>query len=226
MIRKWLHLTLVCAVVFLIPSCGHEQQLTDISIQPTTETFGAATIPVSADAGLNVQLRALGSYIHPPVTKDITGQVTWVSNDTQMVTVSSTGLLTAVGLSCGSSLVSATVNTNKSTGNISSSGAIVTGYMTANVVCFTGGAGGSGPILTVNFAGTGSGIVTSSPAGLGCASTCGVIFTSGTTVVLTATPTGNSTFGGWTSGCDSAVGPVCTVSNLSADRVVTVTFNP
>jgi hypothetical protein len=121
-----------------LPSCGHDQQLVDISIQPATETFGAATIPVSADAGLNVQLRALGDYIHPPVTKDITDQVTWASNDTQMVTVSSTGLLTATGVACGSSLVSATVNTNKSTGNLSSSGAIVTGYMTANVVCFTG----------------------------------------------------------------------------------------
>jgi hypothetical protein len=223
MIRKWFRLTLVCAVIFLIPSCGHEQQLAVISIQPSDETFGAPTIPVSADAGLTVQLRALGSYIHPPVTKDITGQVTWASNDTQMVTVNSTGLLTAVGLACGSSLVSATVNTNKSTGNLSSQGAIITGYMTANVVCFTGSVGGTGPILTVNFAGTGSGIVTSSPAGLGCASTCGVIFPSGTTVVLTATPTGSSTFGGW-SNCQAS-GPVCTVTNLTSNLTVTVTFN-
>ena len=216
----------VFAILCLVglPSCGHNQQLSDLSIQPATETFGAANIPVIADAGLSVQLRALGDYIHPPVTKDITDQVTWASNDTQMVTVSATGLLTAVGLSCGSSLVSATVNTNKSTGNLSSSGAIVTGYMTASVVCFTGGSGGSGPILTVNFAGNGSGIVTSSPPGLGCASNpCSATFTSGTAVTLTATPNG-STFGGWLN-CDNANGQVCTINSLTANRTVTVTFN-
>jgi Divergent InlB B-repeat domain/Bacterial Ig-like domain (group 2) len=210
------------AIVCLVglPSCGHNQQLSDISIQPATETFGAANIPVIADAGLSVQLRALGNYTHPPVTKDITDQVTWASNDTQMVTVSATGLLTAVGLSCGNSLVSATVTTNKSTGNLSSSGAIVTGYMTANVVCFTG----TGPTLTVNFAGAGFGIVTSSPPGLSCAATCGTSFATGTTVALTATPTGSSTFGGW-SGCDVVSGQVCTVNNLTSNRSVTATFN-
>jgi len=49
------------------------------------------------NAGAGVQLRALGSYIHPPVTKDITNKVTWASNDTRMFSVSSTGLLTATG---------------------------------------------------------------------------------------------------------------------------------
>jgi len=135
MIRKWLHLTLVCAVAFLIPSCGHDQQLTGITIQPATETFGAANIPVSADAGLNVQLVAYGSYIHPPVTKDITSQVTWSSNTPQMVTVNSTGLITATGDACGGTIISATITKNSSDGGISSAGAIVTGSMTANVVC-------------------------------------------------------------------------------------------
>jgi hypothetical protein len=109
-----------------------------ITIIPDTETFGDAKIPVDLDAGLNVQLRALGSYIHPPVTKDITNQVTWVSNTPQMVTVSSTGLITVTGLACGGTIISATITTNHSPGNISSTGAIVTGNMTANVVCFTG----------------------------------------------------------------------------------------
>ena len=138
MIRKWFSLTLVCAVVFLIPSCGHEQQLTGITIQPAIETFGASNIPVSADAGLNVQLKAYGSYIHPPVTKDITNQVSWSSNTPQMVTVNSTGLITATGEACGGTIISATVTKNSSDGGISSSGAVVTGSMTANVVCSTG----------------------------------------------------------------------------------------
>lgn len=135
MIRKWLGLTFACGVAIFMPSCGHDQQLVGISIEPSTETFGAATIPVNEDAGLNVQLRALGSYIHPPVTKDITAQVTWATDTPQMVTVNSTGVLTATGLACGNAIVSATVKTNSSAGGLSSSGAIVTGSMTANVVC-------------------------------------------------------------------------------------------
>ncbi|MGA8153509.1 MAG: hypothetical protein WB952_21335 [Terriglobales bacterium] len=139
--RQWYRLAILIATVLPViglPSCGHEQQLVSITIQPTTETFGAANIPVPADAGLHTQLRALGSYIHPPVTKDITAEATWASNTPQIVTVDSTGLITATGQACGNSLVSATVTTNKSAGNISSSGAAVTGTMTANVVCFSG----------------------------------------------------------------------------------------
>jgi hypothetical protein len=136
--RHWLRLSGVSALLFLAslaPGCGRDQQLVSLQIQPDTETFGAATVPVAANAGSSVQLRALGTYIHPPVTKDITTQVTWASNAPDMVTVDANGVLTATGLACGNALVSATVRTN-SDGNRSSSGAIVTGNMTANVVCF------------------------------------------------------------------------------------------
>jgi Divergent InlB B-repeat domain/Bacterial Ig-like domain (group 2) len=220
MIWKYIALILVSAAVLLLPSCGHEQQLTSISIQPSTETFGAANIPVIANKGSSVQLAALGTYIHPPVTKDVTTQVTWASNTPTMVTVDPTGLITATGEACGNTLISATVTTNHSVGNISSSGAIVTGFMTATVVCFTG------PTLTATFSGTGSGTITSSPSGLGCSTTCSAGFASGTTVTLTAAPNTGSTFGGWT-GCDSVSGSgfVCTVNNLTASREVTVTFN-
>jgi len=132
--RKWLRVAPLLASLVLL-GCGHEQQLVSIDVEPNTETFGSTTTQVSADAGANVQLRALGTYIHPPVTKDITNQVTWTSNTPQMVTVNSSGLITATGLACGNTLISATVNTNKSSGGISSSGAIVTGTMTANVTC-------------------------------------------------------------------------------------------
>jgi uncharacterized repeat protein (TIGR02543 family) len=209
-------------VMWMVPSCGREQQLVSITVQPTAETFGAANIPVPADAGLAVQLRALGNYIHPPVTKDITANVTWVSNDTQMMTVSSTGLLTATGQTCGATLVSATVTTNSDASNQSASGAIVTGYMTGNVVCSTSAGGAVRPALTMELSGSGSGTISSSPQGLGCASTCTSNFPSGTSVTLTATPNG-STFRGWT-GCDTASGPVCTV-DLTSDRTVTATFN-
>jgi hypothetical protein len=119
-----------------LSSCAHEQQLTTITIIPAVENFGATNIPVDENAGANVQLRALGSYIHPPVTKDITDQVVWVSNTPQMVTVNDTGLITATGMSCGGTIISATVTTNNH-GSRTSNGAIVTGTMQANVICPT-----------------------------------------------------------------------------------------
>ena len=131
----------LCLAVFLVgalSACGHKQQLVSITVVPSTETFGAADIPVELDKGANVQLRALGSFIHPPVTKDITNQVAWASNTPDMVTVNSTGLITATGGACGGTIISATVTTNHSSANIDSNGAIVTGTMQANVVCFTG----------------------------------------------------------------------------------------
>src|ERR1700689_3524037 len=104
MSRKWfsiIALTAAAISLLSVSSCGDPQELQSIAVQPSTETFGASNIPVSANAGLQVQLTALGSYLHPPVTKDITNQVTWASSDNQEVTVSSTGLITATGVVCG-----------------------------------------------------------------------------------------------------------------------------
>jgi len=137
--KKMSALVGLCVALYLTASlsgCGHEQQLVGITVIPNVETFGAPTIPVSANAGSKVQLRALGSYIHPPVTKDITNQVVWTSNTPDMVTVDANGLITATGNACGGTIISATVTSNHSSGNISSTGALVTGSMTANVVCF------------------------------------------------------------------------------------------
>jgi hypothetical protein len=228
---KWWSIVVLVALAALllgVDSCGHSQQLVSIQIQPTVETFGSSTTPLIDNAGGQVQLRALGTYIHPPVTKDITSEVTWSSNTPQMFTVSSSGLLTATGESCGGTLISATVTTNSSSGGLSSSGAVVTGYMTANVVCFTStGSGGAGsPVLTVTFGGNGSGSVTDSAQAITCATPtpCAFLVTSGTALTLTATPAGASVFGSW-AGCDSAnnINP-CTLT-LTGNRTVTATFN-
>jgi hypothetical protein len=116
------------------------------------------------------------------------------------------------------------VKTNKSSGGISSSGAIVTGSMTANVVCSGGGAGE--PALTVTFLGNGSGAVTDSSQGFSCFSPrpCAAAFPSGTTVALSAAPNTGSTFASWTA-CDTPPGTnPCSVT-LTSNRTVTVTFN-
>jgi hypothetical protein len=78
--------------------------------------------------------------------------------------------------------------------------------------------------LKIKKEGTGTGTVTSSPAGINCGATCEAKFEEGKEVTLTATPEGGSTFAGWTgSGC-SGTG-TCKVT-MSAAKEVTATFNP
>ena len=77
--------------------------------------------------------------------------------------------------------------------------------------------------LTVVTNGSGSGTVTSSPAGINCGVTCSASFGAGTAVTLTATPTSAaSTFIGWLgSGCTGTL--TCT-KTLSAAANITATF--
>jgi Ca2+-binding RTX toxin-like protein len=76
--------------------------------------------------------------------------------------------------------------------------------------------------LTVDKTGTGSGGVSSSPAGIDCGADCTQDYDETATVTLTATPAAGSAFTGWTgSGC-SGTG-TCQVS-MSAARSVTATF--
>jgi hypothetical protein len=218
-------LAIAAAALLYLSSCAHSQELIGITIQPNTETFGASNIPVSADAGAQVQLQAIGNYIHPPVTKDITNQVTWASNTPQMMTVNSTGLVTVTGEACGGTVISATMVTNTSAGGISSSGAEVVGYMTANVTCFTGSGTGAGPAITVAFAGTGSGTVTSSPTGLSCSSACVATFAAGTVLTLTATPTAPSTTASWGGTCPTpTTNQFCTFT-VEENTTVTASFS-
>lgn len=69
---------------------------------------------------------------------------------------------------------------------------------------------------------TGSGSVTSAPSGITCPSVCTANFSSGTSVLLTATPSSGSTFAGWSGAC-SGVG-ACSVS-MTAAKSVTATFS-
>jgi hypothetical protein len=77
--------------------------------------------------------------------------------------------------------------------------------------------------LTANRNGTGSGTVTSSPAGITCGATCSALFAKDSSVTLTAVASGGSTFAGWSgSGC-SGTG-TCQVT-MDAAKSATATFN-
>jgi Divergent InlB B-repeat domain len=76
--------------------------------------------------------------------------------------------------------------------------------------------------LMVSKEGTGSGTVTSHPAGISCGSTCRAPFDQSTSVTLTATAASASIFAGWDGeGCSGT--DTCTVSMTQA-RSVTATF--
>lgn len=85
---------------------------------------------------------------------------------------------------------------------------------------FAQGVAGQSQLL-VTLAGTGAGVVTSSPAGINCGSDCTENYAQSTTVILTATPTSGSTFGGWSGACS---GTGACVLSMSAVRSVTATF--
>lgn len=75
--------------------------------------------------------------------------------------------------------------------------------------------------LSVFKGGTGSGTVTSSPAGIDCGSVCGAEFEQGALVTLTPQPAAGSEFGGWSGACTGSGGCQVTIDEAAS---VTVTF--
>jgi surface protein len=77
--------------------------------------------------------------------------------------------------------------------------------------------------LTVTKAGTGTGTVSSSPAGIACGESCEASFASGTGVTLTATADEGSVFQGWGGACTGSA-DTCSVT-MDGAKEVTATFN-
>lgn len=163
------------------------------------------------------------------------------SSPTLMVTLAGTGQGTVVsnpgGINCGTSC-NATFNPGASV-TLTATPAAGSSFASWSGAC--NGAGScsinltsnqsvtatftTGPTfsLTVTLAGTGQGVVTSSPADINCGTTCTANFASGTAVTLTATPSSGSGFAGWGGACSGTA--ACSLT-LSSAQSVTATFSP
>jgi len=81
----------------------------------------------------------------------------------------------------------------------------------------------SEPLLKVTLAGTGTGTVKSSPAGIECGEACSAKYLEGTTVTLSGAPQGEAEATIW-SGCDSVTAEGKCVVQISSAREVTASF--
>jgi hypothetical protein len=79
--------------------------------------------------------------------------------------------------------------------------------------------------LTVTKGGTGTGSITSNTGGINCPGTCSASYAHGTVVQLTATPSGGSTFAGWSGGSCSGTLTTCSLT-MDQARGATATFDP
>jgi hypothetical protein len=76
--------------------------------------------------------------------------------------------------------------------------------------------------LAITKLGSGSGTVTSNPAGIDCGATCAANYTSGIPVTLTATSNPDSTFVGWGGDCGGQGNP-CSLT-MTSSKTVSATF--
>jgi hypothetical protein len=205
MSRKWLGIVVLIAaatLLFNLASCGYNQHLVSIQVVPSGATFNSV--------GSSIVFQAMGTYEHPPATKNITDLVTWSVDSQNLVTITNTSLVTAVSI-CGSGNLYASYydSPNEVTGS-----AFLTGGGAGTAAC-------NQAVLTVDIVGSGS--VKDSTGVINCPQTaCSADYALGSTIGLTATiGTGASTVT-WTN-CSSFVGNTCTVV-LNFDTTVTATF--
>lgn len=112
-------MTLIAAGLLFAPACGRSQQLESITLIPSSVDFQG---PLA-----QIQFKAIGNFIHPPQTKDITDEVQWSSNVTQAATIDATGLATAGNYTpfCGGGDITAVHSSNPSSSDPNSGSQVV-----------------------------------------------------------------------------------------------------
>jgi hypothetical protein len=191
-------------------SCGHnELKLVSINVQPPSATF------LTPDTNGQIVFTALGNYIHPPDTRDITDKVTWKTDVPGLIQIN--GGVASPNGGCGGANISASLQDN---GNLVIAYATVTVNDPTNPIC---PGGGTEATLGVSVNPAGFGTVTSLTGGINCPSQCIAVFPVGTSVGLTATPTAGHSFVSWL-GCTQSNLNTCTVTIPVGGASVAATF--
>ena len=205
--RLFLALLALCGVVAFAGAAA-ATHLPGVTYDGTAASGGTVSFDVSADGAAVTQFRV----------KD-------VPTSCGTVTSTSTGTFTIAGeaFSYGTSGTLGLRFSGSFTGPKTATGTVSFKFAypscTSTDIGWT--AATSAEILAVARAGSGSGAVTSVPAGISCGSTCSHAYANGTKVTLTAHPATGSTFGGWSGACS---GTGTCVLAMTADRSVTATF--
>jgi hypothetical protein len=137
MIRKCLCLAALIATAAMLlssASCARSQKLVGITVTPQGSSITLSEIGQL----VGTQFTALGTYIHPPETRDLTKTAIWSTDAPQIITLSPTtpGLFITTGTGCGTNIgVTATVYTD----NGNPSGNVVIGTATMSVSIGTSG---------------------------------------------------------------------------------------
>ena len=112
-----------------LPGCGHDQKLESITVQPSGFVFEGI--------GAKGQFTAIGTYIHPPESKDITNHVLWQIDVANLATITQSGSVSALSV-CGSGNVTATVYSNPqnpAAGSVVIGSATVKGVLDGTPTC-------------------------------------------------------------------------------------------
>jgi hypothetical protein len=93
--RMWFGIIALIAFATMLFSfgCGYNQHLISIQVVPPGATFNSV--------GASIVFKAMGTYEHPPETKDITDIVTWSVDSQNLVIITNTSEVTAINI-CGS----------------------------------------------------------------------------------------------------------------------------
>src|ERR1019366_6201773 len=113
-------LLLVVAITAILLSCASNYELTSVTVSPAT-----ASLDLS---GTTMQFTASAYYArskHSPRITDVTSQVTWSSSDTNVATIDSSGLATAINV--GQTAITAILDGISSTASltVTSTGAFI-----------------------------------------------------------------------------------------------------
>jgi List-Bact-rpt repeat protein len=199
----------------------------------TVTAFNAASPPLKIFGGT---LPGVNLTAGPPIDLEITLVRLFTVSVQKAGEGSGTVTSSLAGINCGATCVSQfQEGTTVSLNAAADAGSVFAGWSGAcsgTAACFVNdnatvaarfNVAASTNRLTVTVGGSGIGIVTSNPSGISCPGTCAAQFATGTNVTLTATPTSESTFNGFSGAGCSGPGSSCAVA-MNGDQNVTATF--